>query len=168
MTAYPVRLRPDTAPLRTFVLDTSVLLSDPGALARFGKHEIVLPVVVISELEAKRHHPELGWFARQTLRVLDDLRIRHGRLDDGVPIGDEGGLLHVELNHSDIGTLPAGFRVDSNDSRILAVAANLVRRGPARHAWSPRTCRCASRPPASVSTPTSTAPTPLSTPAGPV
>jgi PhoH-like ATPase len=129
MTAYPVRLRPDTAPLRTFVLDTSVLLSDPGALARFGKHEIVLPVVVISELEAKRHHPELGWFARQTLRVLDDLRIRHGRLDDGVPIGDEGGLLHVELNHSDVSTLPAGFRVDSNDSRILAVAANLVAAG---------------------------------------
>jgi PhoH-like ATPase len=91
MTAYPARLRPGTAPLRTFVLDTSVLLSDPGALARFGKHEIVLPLVVISELEAKRHHPELGWFARQTLRVLDDLRIRHGRLDDGVPIGDEGG-----------------------------------------------------------------------------
>jgi PhoH-like ATPase len=129
MTAYPVRLRPDIAPLRTFVLDTSVLLSDPGALARFGRHEIVLPLVVISELEAKRHHPELGWFARQTLRVLDDLRIRHGRLDDGVPIGDEGGLVHVELNHSDLGTLPDGFRVDTNDSRILAVAANLVAEG---------------------------------------
>jgi PhoH-like ATPase len=111
--------------LRTFVLDTSVLLSDPGALGRFAEHEVVLPLVVISELEGKRHHPELGWFARQTLRELDDLRLKHGRLDAPVPIGDQGGTLHVELNHSDLSTLPAGFRVDSNDSRILAVALNL-------------------------------------------
>ncbi len=111
---------------RTFVLDTSVLLSDPGALGRFAEHEVVLPLVVISELEAKRHHPELGWFARQTLRVLDELRITHGRLDAPVPIGDDGGVLHVELNHTDMSSLPAGFRVDSNDSRILAVALNLA------------------------------------------
>ena len=111
--------------VRTFVLDTSVLLSDPGALGRFAGHDVVLPLVVISELEGKRHHPELGWFARQTLRVLDELRVTHGRLDAPVPIGDHGGTLHVELNHSDLSTLPAGFRVDSNDSRILAVALNL-------------------------------------------
>jgi PhoH-like ATPase len=114
---------------RTFVLDTSVLLSDPGALGRFGEHEVVLPLVVISELEGKRHHPELGWFARQTLRVLDDLRIEHGRLDAPVPIGPDSGTLRVELNHSDLSTLPAGFRVDSNDSRILAVALNLANEG---------------------------------------
>ena len=117
------------AAVRSFVLDTSVLLSDPGALGRFAEHEVILPLVVISELEAKRHHPELGWFARQTLRVLDELRIKHGRLDSPVPIGDDEGTLHVELNHSDLTTLPAGFRVDSNDSRILAVALNLAADG---------------------------------------
>ena len=117
--------------VRTFVLDTSVLLSDPGALARFAEHEVVLPLVVISELEGKRHHPELGWFARQTLRVLDELRIKHTRLDAPVPIGDHGGTLHVELNHQDMSRLPAGFRVDSNDSRILAVALNLAAEGKA-------------------------------------
>jgi PhoH-like ATPase len=115
--------------IRTFVLDTSVLLSDPGALGRFAEHEVVLPLVVISELEGKRHHPELGWFARQTLRVLDELRVKHGRLDAPVPIGDAGGSLHVELNHTDLSRLPAGFRVDSNDSRILAVALNLAAEG---------------------------------------
>jgi PhoH-like ATPase len=115
--------------VRTFVLDTSVLLSDPGALGRFAEHEVVLPLVVITELEAKRHHPELGWFARQTLRTLDDLRIRHGRLDSAVPIGSDGGTLRVELNHSDINALPAGFRIDSNDSRILAVSLNLAADG---------------------------------------
>lgn len=113
-----------SASRRTFVLDTSVLLSDPGAIARFGANDVVLPLVVITELEGKRHHPELGWFARQTLRLLDDLRITHGRLDRPVPIG-EGGTLHVELNHSDLAALPAGFRIDANDSRILAVALNL-------------------------------------------
>ena len=122
----PAAVQSDT---RTFVLDTSVLLSDPGAIGRFGSHEVVIPLVVIGELEAKRHHPELGWFARQTLRALDDLRIKHARLDAPVPIGDEGGMLRVELNHSDLSTLPAGFRIESNDSRILAVALNLGRDG---------------------------------------
>jgi PhoH-like ATPase len=111
---------------RTYVLDTSVLLSDPAALVRFGEHQVVLPLVVISELEGKRQHPELGWFARQALRMLDDLRMRHGRLDAPVSIGDAGGTLHVELNHSDPGVLPPGFRSDSNDARILAVALNLA------------------------------------------
>ena len=117
-----------TAPVSTrcYVLDTSVLLSDPWSLTRFDEHEVVLPLVVISELEGKRHHPELGWFARTALRTLDDLRIEHGRLDSPVPIGTAGGTLHVELNHTDPEVLPAGFRTDSNDSRILACALNLA------------------------------------------
>jgi PhoH-like ATPase len=111
---------------RTYVLDTSVLLSDPWAVTRFAEHAVVLPLVVIGELEGKRHHPELGWFARETLRLLDDLRQRHARLDKPIPIGPSGGTLHVELNHSDPGVLPPGFRADSNDSRILACALNLA------------------------------------------
>jgi PhoH-like ATPase len=114
---------------RTFVLDTSVLLSDPGALLRFGDADVVLPLVVVGELEAKRDHPELGWFARQSLRILDELRVTHGRLDAPVPVGDDGGTLHVELNHSDPSALPAGFRNDSNDSRIMVVALNLRAEG---------------------------------------
>src|SRR5689334_6583959 len=114
---------------RTYVLDTSVLLADPNALTRFDEHEVVLPVVVVTELEAKRHHPELGYFARQALRLLDEFRIRYGRLDAPIPIGDVGGTLRVELNHSDPGVLPAGFRLGDNDSRILAVARNLQAEG---------------------------------------
>jgi PhoH-like ATPase len=115
--------------VRTFVVDTSVLLADPGALRRFAEHEVVLPVVVITELEAKRHHPELGYFARSALRFLDELRITHGRLDEPVPIGDAGGSLRVELNHVDPSALPAGFRQGDNDTRILAVARNLADEG---------------------------------------
>ncbi|MEU2115559.1 PhoH family protein [Streptomyces sp. NPDC058700] len=114
---------------RTYVLDTSVLLADPNAVSRFEEHEVVLPIVVVTELEAKRHHPELGYFARQALRLLDDFRVRYGRLDAPLPIGDLGGSLRVELNHSDPGVLPAGYRLGDNDSRILAVARNLQAEG---------------------------------------
>jgi PhoH-like ATPase len=124
------RVDPGATPgVRTYVLDTSVLLADPGALKRFAEHEVVLPVVVITELEGKRHHPELGFFARSALRGLDELRVLHGRLDEPVPIGEEGGTLRVELNHTDPESLPSGFRLGDNDTRILAVARNLANDG---------------------------------------
>ncbi|WGD38663.1 PhoH family protein [Lysinibacter sp. HNR] len=113
---------------RTYVLDTSVLLSDPRAIFRFAEHAVVLPIVVISELERKRHDPELGYFARSALRTLDDLRTRHERLDFPIPVG-EGGSLRVELNHSNTSTLPSGIQLGDNDSRILAVAQNLASEG---------------------------------------
>ncbi len=125
----PAGVTPNGEARRTYVVDTSVLLSDPRAMIRFKEHEVVLPVVVVSELEGKRHHPELGYFARTALRMLDDLRIEHGRLDAPVPIGDEGGSLRVELNHTGADVLPAGFRLGDNDTRILAVARNLADEG---------------------------------------
>jgi PhoH-like ATPase len=114
---------------RTYVLDTSVLLSDPHALLRFDEHEVVIPVVVVTELEAKRTHPELGYFARAALRLLDDMRVSHGRLDEPIPVGDAGGSIRVELNHTDPSVLPSGFQLGDNDTRILAVARNLATEG---------------------------------------
>ncbi|CAB4339287.1 MAG: PhoH family protein [Actinobacteria bacterium] len=115
---------------KTFVLDTSVLLADPGALHRFAEHEVIIPIAVIGELETKRDHPELGYFARAALRALDDLRISHGRLDQPLTITPEGGTLSVELNHTDLSTLPHGFLRDgTNDTRILAIAKNLMSDG---------------------------------------
>ncbi len=112
---------------KTFVLDTSVLLADPGALTKFAEHEVIIPIAVIGELETKRDHPELGYFARAALRALDDLRITHGRLDKPLTVTPEGGTLSVELNHTDLSTLPQGFLRDgTNDSRILAIAKNLM------------------------------------------
>jgi PhoH-like ATPase len=114
---------------RTYVLDTSVLLSDPRAIMRFDEHDVVIPVVVVTELEAKRSHPELGYFARQALRLLDDLRVEHGRLDEPMPMPGVGGTVRVELNHTDVAVLPSGLRLGDNDSRILAVARNLQAEG---------------------------------------
>ncbi len=113
---------------RTYVLDTSVLLSDPQAIFRFAEHAVVIPVVVVSELEGKRNDPEIGYFARQALRNLDELRIQHERLDFPIPVGD-GGSLRVELNHSNMSVLPSGLQLGDNDSRILAVALNLANDG---------------------------------------
>jgi PhoH-like ATPase len=113
---------------RTYVLDTSVLLSDPKAMYRFAEHAVVLPVIVITELESKRNDPEIGYFARQSLRNLDELRIKHERLDFPIAVGD-GGSLRVELNHSNMNVLPSGLQLNDNDSRILAVALNLSNDG---------------------------------------
>jgi PhoH-like ATPase len=114
---------------RVYVLDTSVLLSDPRALQRFAEHEVVIPLVVLAELEAKRHHPELGWAARETLRMLEDLRLDHGSLLRPMPANDDGGTLRVEVNHTEMAGFPAALCTDSNDHRILAVARNLATEG---------------------------------------
>ncbi|MEY3406791.1 MAG: hypothetical protein RLZZ556_863 [Actinomycetota bacterium] len=126
-TARPSKIKPETK-IKTFVIDTSVLLADPKAIFRFAEHEVVIPIIVINELEKKRHDPEIGYFARQALRHLDDLRSEHERLDFPVEVGD-GGSLRVELNHIDPNVLPVGFQLGDNDSRILAVAANLANEG---------------------------------------
>ncbi len=116
---------------RVYVLDTSVLLSDPRALGRFAEHEVVIPLVVLSELERKRHHPDLGWAARETLRMLEDLRLAHGSLLRPMPANEEGGTLRVEVNHTEMAGFPAALAGETNDHRILAVARNIAAEGRA-------------------------------------
>src|SRR3954449_1822996 len=113
----------------TYVLDTSVLLAAPGALTRFDEHAVVLPIVVLMELEAKRDHPELGWAARHALRHLERLRLEHGSLTTPLPVNEHGGTLRVELNHQSLDGLPPTMAADNNDHRILAVAHNLRNEG---------------------------------------
>jgi PhoH-like ATPase len=71
----------------------------------------------------------LGYFARAALRLLDDMRVSHGRLDEPIPVGDAGGSIRVELNHTDPSVLPSGFQLGDNDTRILAVARSLATEG---------------------------------------
>ena len=125
----PLATTDNTVATKTYVVDPSVLLSDPWALRKFAEHDVVLPVVVISELEGKRHHPELGWFARQALRFLEELRATYEALDQPVPVNVDGGTLRVELNHQDQSLLPSAFRGPEGDHRILACALNLAHEG---------------------------------------
>ena len=115
--------------VRTYVIDTSVLLSDPRAMYRFEEHHVVIPLTVITELEIKRKDPELGYFARQALRLLDDLIASHGGLSRAVPVSELGGTLRIELNHIAAEVLPVGMRTGENDTRILAVAKHLLDQG---------------------------------------
>jgi PhoH-like ATPase len=114
---------------RTYVLDTSVLLADPRALCRFAEHEVVIPLVVLTELEAKRHHPELGWAARQSLRTLEELRMRHGSLTAPMRVNEFGGTACVEVNHQHLSQLPPALATEANDHRILIVARSLADEG---------------------------------------
>jgi PhoH-like ATPase len=76
-----------------------------------------------------RHHPELGWTARQALRALEDLRSKYGSLTMPMPVNDLGGCLRVEINHQDAAGLPPGLTSGDADHRILAVARNLATEG---------------------------------------
>ena len=97
-------------------------------MLRFDEHEVVIPIVVVTELEAKRTHSELGYFARVALRLLDDLRVEQGRLDEPLEIGEAGGTLRVELNHTDAQVLPPGFRL-GDDLPTARRCARLALRG---------------------------------------
>jgi PhoH-like ATPase len=121
---------PEVRP-RSFVLDTSVLLSDPRAIEHFDEHHVIIPLVVLKELEAKRHDPVLGSNARAALRYLEELRTRpDADLRAGVAINDMGGTVRIEINHVDTSHLPDAVRLDpSNDTRILSVADALRREG---------------------------------------
>jgi PhoH-like ATPase len=115
---------------KVFVLDTSVLLSAPTSLEAFGGNDVVLPIIVLTELEEKRHHPDLGWAARTALRKLEAIRERHGGLTEPFPVNSEGGTVRVELNHRSEDLIPQAMRgASGNDHRILLVALNLQSEG---------------------------------------
>jgi PhoH-like ATPase len=109
----------------TFVLDTCVLLADPHALYRFDEHEVVLPLVVVEELDRqKTRMDEVGRNARGALRLIEELRVRStSGLREPIDL-PQGGTLRVEGNHVD-STLPPYFDPTKPDHRILSVAVGL-------------------------------------------
>ncbi|WP_405130472.1 PhoH family protein [Paenibacillus sp. FSL H8-0317] len=108
---------------KIFVLDTNVLLHDPNAIFAFEEHEVIIPAVVLEEIDSKkRNADEIGRNARNVSRLLDGLR-ELGHLHSGVPLAN-GGNLKVELNHRSFVKVQEMFGEVSNDNRILAVALN--------------------------------------------
>ncbi|MDP4094164.1 MAG: PhoH family protein [Bacillota bacterium] len=112
---------------KTFVLDTNVLLQTPFALYSFGDNDIVIPEVVLEELDRfKKDNSELGANARHAARLIDSLRVR-GNLNEGISM-DNGGTLRVEMNFNDV-QLPPSWQAHSNDNRILKVCKGLSEKG---------------------------------------
>lgn len=118
-------------PNKTYVLDTSVLLAAPGALLTFEEHEVVLPLVVIKELEGKRKDPLVGYQARTVLRTLEELSDKpDADLKKGIVATAQNGTVRIEVNHIEQSNLPEPMRSDlTHDTRILAVAKNLTKDG---------------------------------------
>jgi PhoH-like ATPase len=115
---------------KAFVLDTNVLLHDPGALFRFQDNDVMLPITVVEELDRfKRKPDETGRNARQVSRKLDTLR-QQGQLTDGIVLPG-GGSLQVFLCHKEtLEDLPPELEGDRGDNAILAVALDLKRHCP--------------------------------------
>lgn len=104
---------------KTYVLDTNVLLQSPSAFYSFGDNIIVIPEVVLEELDRfKKENSELGANARHAARFLDRLR-EHGRLNEGVTL-ENGGIVKIEMNRRNY-KLPYGWDSSKNDNRILQV-----------------------------------------------
>ncbi|BAU27466.1 PhoH-like ATPase [Aneurinibacillus soli] len=109
---------------KVYVLDTNVLLQDPLAIFSFQDNDIILPAVVLEEIDSKKRlMDEIGRNARYVAKLLDGLRLK-GQLHTGVTM-DNGGDLRVELNHRSFARMQELFLDMTNDNRILAVALNL-------------------------------------------
>ena len=89
--------------MTTYVLDTNVLLADPNSLHRFDEHDVVVPLVVIEELDRKKTlHDEIGRNARTALRMIEEVREQSGcGLREAAPL-PSGGTLRIEANHVDV------------------------------------------------------------------
>ncbi|PLR97425.1 PhoH family protein [Bacillus sp. T33-2] len=109
---------------KIYVLDTNVLLQDPFSIFSFEDNEVVIPAVVLEEVDSKkRYMDEIGRNARQVSRLIDGMR-ETGKLHEKIPL-DNGGILRIELNHRSFQQLQEVFVEKTNDNRILAVAKNL-------------------------------------------
>ena len=108
---------------KIYVLDTNVLLHDPNAVFAFEDNDVVIPAIVLEEIDSKkRNADEIGRNARYVSRLLDGLRSK-GRLHDGIRL-EQGGRLKVELNHKAFVRMQETFGEMTSDNRILAVALN--------------------------------------------
>jgi PhoH-like ATPase len=114
---------------KAFVIDTNVLLFDPQALFKFGNNDIIIPIVVVEEIDRfKREMSENGRHARLFSRLIDEMR-KDGELSHGVKLPN-GGILTVELGGHQ--PLPMELPMDKADNRILALAITLKKEHPKR------------------------------------
>ena len=107
---------------RIYILDTNIFMADPDCMNRFGKHMIVVPDMVIEELDDnKKASGDKGYNTRQSLRNFDSLR-RKGNLIKGVPT-ESGGSIRITSDYDHV-ILPSGWK-DKPDNRILQVAKGM-------------------------------------------
>lgn len=111
--------------MKTFVLDTNVLVHDPRSIFKFQDNEVVIPIIVLEELDSlKTRQGGAGQDARVAMRFLDEIKNK-GEIFDGVKVNEDGGKLRIELKYHDCKTMPASFDPSKADNIILSVASGL-------------------------------------------
>lgn len=120
----------DRGSQRTYVIDTCVLLADPAAIFRFDEHDVVLPLVVVEELDRKKTlMDEVGSNARRAIRLLEECGASEaGGLSQPVPL-PSGGTLRIELNGINSHRLPEVLDPKTPDHRILSTCLELQEAG---------------------------------------
>lgn len=114
--------------MKYYVLDTNVLLHSPNAVFLFNEHLVVLPEVVLEEIDRfKTESSERGANSRQVSRILDSL-LAKGDLLEGIKVNDDGGILKIETNHLQT-QMPANWDKTKADNRILQVCKGLSEGG---------------------------------------
>ncbi len=112
---------------KTYVLDTNVILYSPGAIFSFADNDVVIPEVVLEELDSfKKDKSDLGANARYSARMIDKLR-KSGKLNLGVQLPG-GGKLRVEMNHYDT-EIPPSWDKTKPDNRIIQVCKGIKEQG---------------------------------------
>ena len=117
---------------RVVVADTSsLLIAGTHLIDDLSECRLVIPAVVVTELEDKRTHATLGFLAREWLRLIEQYRVSHpDSLRTGVTLdGSDEVTLQIEPNHTNQKSLPKQLQTGTHDSTILAVANNLREEG---------------------------------------
>ena len=112
---------------KTYVLDTNVFLTDTAALKAYGRNDVVIPTVVLDEIDKHKHRQDTaGLNARKINRILDKYRTS-GSLSKGVRISKGKGLIYVSAY--EMQDIPIGFKAEDSDNKIIATALSLQRHG---------------------------------------
>lgn len=111
---------------KIFVLDTNVLMYEPNSIFTFEDNEVVIPLVVLDELDKKKDGTnQASRHARMVIRMLDEMRYL-GNLHEGVPT-ESGGKIRVELNCKN--NVPESLDPIRIDNQIISVAIGLSKSG---------------------------------------
>lgn len=110
--------------IKNYVIDTNVMIHDPGFMYKFSDNNVIIPVLCLEELDnLKRRDGLVGFNARHVAKELQFL-MSQGNISEGIPL-ENGGTLKVELNYLNTDVLPNGVDVHKNDTKIIAVVKNL-------------------------------------------
>ena len=105
---------------KTYLLDTSVYLTDADAIYAFGNNNIVIPLKVLEEIDNhKKRQDGVGASARKIIRILDELRSK-GSLLKGVRLAKRKGIIYAKGYEKSV--LPPDFNINNADNEIIGVA----------------------------------------------